>query len=78
MAARKLWSTTRGPESPAIEEMYRKRYPSQAAAYQRVRHEAQVGFEPRDHVDVWVDERDGHGWQHYERVQLADLAAMGE
>lgn len=32
---------------------------------------------PSPHVEVWVDERKGHGWQLYERVNLDDLAKAG-
>lgn len=69
---RKLWSTTRGPESSSIQEMYRKRHESRAAAYRQVREEWRRGFAETDYVNVWVDERDGHGWQHFEQVNLTD------
>jgi hypothetical protein len=65
---RKKWATSLSPAS-------RTTYPSQAAAYRAVRryvHEYAAGMLRRDisAVNVWVDERDGRGWRHYERVDL--------
>lgn len=32
------------------------------------------GALPDPYVEVWVDERDGHGWRLYERINLDELA----
>lgn len=81
MAARKprrLWSTTQGPEASSVVESQRRRHESQAEAYRYVQNDA-TNYAARSgtgytYTDVWVDERDGRGWQHFERVQMADLA----
>jgi hypothetical protein len=72
---RKLWSTT----NPDSDVAPRVRHESQPAAYRWIRNEAAnwpcrppVGQDMTRHVDVWVDERRGHGWELFERIDLAD------
>jgi hypothetical protein len=67
--ARKLWKVTCGtltfrPESKA------KAYDIYVANCRGIRHPDRV----RDYAEVWVDERDGRGWQLYERVDLTQAA----
>ena len=32
------------------------------------------GALPTRHLEVWVDERDGHGWQLYESINFEEMA----
>jgi hypothetical protein len=73
---RKLWATSfpqiAGPK---------RRHESNRAVYRYV--EAEVanwlcGALRSRHLTVWVDERDGHGWQVYERLDLDELGKAGE
>lgn len=69
---RKLWATRLLPSLPY------KRHESQAAAYRHVQHlatEHAAGSLRADisRVTVFVDERDGRGWQRFEVLDLADL-----
>lgn len=54
-----------------------RRHESKAAAYRHVQNEVAnwlAGTLRTQHLAVWVDERDGRGWQTYEFVDLAELA----
>jgi hypothetical protein len=71
MMARKLWKIT-WPEVPRSVE----RPESQAAAYRYVRAQAanwQCDALRSPLLNVYVDERDGQGWQLYERIDLREL-----
>lgn len=73
---RKLWRTDWRDDASAYRST---RHESQAAAYRYVRNDAanyacNPDVRPR-FTEVWVDERDGRGWQLYERVDLADYGA---
>lgn len=51
---------------------------TKAAAYRWVQHQAgrfQDGFLKDPHVVVYVDERDGRGWQTYEKIDLREIIA---
>jgi hypothetical protein len=70
---RKKWAT-----QPPLMSIARRSHPSEAAAYRNVRAWAAEyragGLNPRiQAIEVLVDEQDGHGWQLYETVNLADL-----
>lgn len=66
--ARKLWSGG----FPAIVGD-RKRFESKAAAYRWVRHQVTNLHMLRSPVvNVYVDERDGQGWQLYEQIDLRE------
>lgn len=70
MSARKLWATG----SAAHGTGYVK-WPSKVAAYRYVSHACAVwlaGQWRSQHLTVYVDERDGQGWQRYEDVDLAE------
>jgi hypothetical protein len=70
--ARKLWST-RFDRIPVEHQ----RHESKAAAYRYVENEVRnwlCGALRSQHLSVYVDERDGRGWQLYEKVDLAELA----
>jgi hypothetical protein len=54
------------------EEAMHKGFGSEAAVYAAVREEAENFV--AGHIKVYVDERDGAGWQLYEILDLADLA----
>jgi len=81
MAARKLWKVTQGftnglevdpstvqrPESKAkVYDIYVPNNVREAQARMAVGNFGRLTY---DHTDVWVDERDGHGWQLYERIE---------
>lgn len=73
MSARKLWAT----RWDRIANGY-TRFESKAAVYryvaqQRLHWEAQMLRS--QHLTVYVDERDGQGWQRYERIDLAEGGA---
>ena len=73
---RKVWAT----RFPYIATDYRK-HPSQPAAYREVAREAENwrrGVLQSPVLAVYVDERDGQGWQLYERINLAEWAKAGE
>lgn len=75
---RKKWAT-----QPPLMSIARDHHRSEAAAYRQVRAWAAEyragGLNPRiQAIEVLVDERDGRGWQLYETVNLADLAADEE
>lgn len=77
---RKLWKVTQGwhegpdydfrpdfirhPESGA--KVYSIYVPNNVRAARAATH---LGQPHHDFSDVWVDERDGRGWQRYERIQ---------
>lgn len=68
MSARKLWATS-FPRIPG--EKYR--HESKAAVYRYVRDQRANwlrGALRSQHLVVWLDERDGQGWQRYENVDL--------
>lgn len=72
MATRKKWAV-----QPPLMSIARTQHPSQPAAYRKVQEwavEFRAGvLNPRvREIEVYVDERDGAGWQLYERVNLAD------
>jgi hypothetical protein len=65
-AQRKLWSTTVVGN--------RRRHESRAQAYRYVENDRRnwlAGALRDSVVNVWVDERDGRGWQLYERIDFA-------
>lgn len=69
---RKLWAT-----QPPLMKIARENHRSQAAAYRCVANWAEEFradvLNPRiRQIEVYVDERDGHGWKLYERIELAD------
>lgn len=68
---RKLWRTRFDfPGAP------NHQHESQAATYRWVREQVRNREQRRvQHLTVFVDERDGRGYQTYERIDLADLAA---
>lgn len=74
MSARKLWATS-FPRIPGE----KKRHESKAAAYRYVVDDAArnwlAGALRSQHLMVWVDERDGRGWQRYEDIDLATFGA---
>lgn len=77
---RKRWSTTILVANGS-ETRHRKAHPSQAAVYRWLQWRAEelaAGMlaDDRSKVIVWLDERDGRGWQRFENVDLAELAAM--
>lgn len=66
---RKLWSTT------FMGDPMRRRHESRAAAYRYVENDRRnwlCGALRWHVIDIWVDERDGRGWQRYERIDLAE------
>jgi hypothetical protein len=66
---RKLWSTTNG-HNPIT----RRRHETRAAAYRSVHNDATnhaAGIARYATTQVWVDERDGRGWQLFERIDHA-------
>lgn len=68
---RKLWSTT-WPEIPGG----RTRFDSKALTYRTIRRMAvnwRAGGLRSPLMNVYVDERDGQGWQLYERIDLREL-----
>lgn len=70
---RKLWATS----FPRIASD-KRRCESQAAAYRRVAAEAAnwlAGALRSQYLTVWVDERDGAGWQRFEDIDLAEFGA---
>jgi len=74
---RKNWAT-----QPLLMKIARENFQSKAAAYRNVQKWA---AEYRDgvlnpgirQIEIYVDERDGHGWQLYERINLADYGTEG-
>jgi hypothetical protein len=75
MSARKLWATSFPRVRPD-----KRRHESKAAVYRYV--EAEVAnwlchALRSQHLTVYVDERDGQGWQTYEHIDLAELAQQG-
>lgn len=73
MGKRKLWAT-RYPR--IVSPMHR--HESKAAVYRYVKNEVAnwlCGALRSQHLTIYVDERDGHGWQVYERIDLNELAA---
>jgi hypothetical protein len=73
---RKLWATgfpqLAGPKL---------RHESRAEAYRYVENDVRnwlAGALRSQHVTVYVDERDGQGWQTYERIDLDELAKAGQ
>jgi hypothetical protein len=66
----KRWSTTFVPGAP------RTQHNSKAALYRWAQDQAAQwanGALRYKSVSVWVDERDGRGWQLYERLDLVEL-----
>ncbi len=70
---RKLWSTTQGPEASSVAELKRRRHESRSRAYGYVDNDAgnYACGSRYSFTDVWVNERDGHGWRLYERIEHA-------
>jgi hypothetical protein len=69
VSKRKLWSTT----VDAVEEA-RRRHESRAEAYRYVDNDRAnylAGALRGSRVTVWVDERQGRGWQVHERIDFA-------
>ncbi len=75
-ALRKRWATQ------LVGGTAMRRHESKAEAYRYARNDAANydagAYRDIDTVKVWVDERDGNGWQLYESVSLADLPATNE
>lgn len=72
MSGKKLWATSQ----PGICSN-RVRHPSKAAAYRSIRFDAELwsrGALRSRYLTVWLDERDGQGWQCYEDIDLAEWA----
>jgi hypothetical protein len=74
---RKLWKVTQGfRDGMAIVPGTEQRPESERKAFaiyvHHNRNEAlareHLGQNHYDHTDVWGDERDGRGWQHFERI----------
>lgn len=73
---RKLWAT----QFHLIGTL-KQRHESKPAAYRQVENDVRnwlAGVLRSQHLTVFVDERDGQGWQVYERIDLAELAACAE
>lgn len=69
MSARKLWAT-KWTQIPGATHV---KFPSKVAVYRhldRMRETWSKGHLRSQHVAVYVDERDGRGWQLYERIDL--------
>lgn len=65
---RKLWKVTQGFADMPVDPSTEQRPESKAKVYDiyvRNNEDART----HDHTDVWIDEREGHGWQHYERIE---------
>jgi len=74
MSTRKLWATAFARVRPD-----KTRHESRAAAYRYVEHKARqwaLGNLRPQHLTVYVDERDGQGWQIYEHVDLAEVGGQ--
>lgn len=59
--------------------LYKERVESKVKAYRWVHDEVAnwlYGVPLTPFVEVWVDERDGNGWQLYEKVNLEELAQL--
>lgn len=72
---RKLWAT-----QFHLIGTPKQRHESKAATYRHI-HDYGVrnwlaGALRSQHLTVFVDDRDGQGWQVYERIDLAELAAV--
>lgn len=70
---RKLWATRFGFVAAQLH-----RHESHAATYRYIQRQAELwadGILRSQHLTVFVDERDGRGFQTYERIDLAELAA---
>lgn len=71
---RKLWAT-----KPAYAGATLCRHESQAATYRYIQNfyvrNWIAGALRFQRLTVYVDEREGQGWQTYERIDLAELAA---
>lgn len=70
MTARKLWATAFARVRPD-----KRRHESKAAVYRYVEGVSAdwaAGALRSQHLTVYVDERDGRGWQTYEHIDLAD------
>jgi hypothetical protein len=68
MSTRKLWSTT-------MLAAYRQRHESRAAVYRYIGEQERhwlAGVLRSPLITIWVDERDGRGWQLYERIDLRE------
>lgn len=73
MAKRKLWATS----FPRIATP-KRRHESKAAVYRWVRGEAAnwlAGALRSQYMAVWIDDRDGRGFQVYEHIDLATFGA---
>jgi hypothetical protein len=73
MSTRKLWSAM----YPQIPERCRTRFESKAKAYRWVQNERANwdchGKLGASRINIYVDERDGQGWQLYEDLDLSEL-----
>lgn len=66
---RKLWSTL-------VLGSYRTRHESKTATYRYIQRAAgfwQDGKLRSQHITIYVDERNGHGWENYERIDLQEI-----
>jgi hypothetical protein len=73
---RKLWATKFNFAGASM-----RRHESKTNAYLWVENDVRnwlAGSLRSQHLTVYVDERDGQGWQTYERIDLAELAKAGE
>lgn len=74
MARRKLWRT-RFDFPGALNHQHE----SKAATYRWVQEQVRRRETLRcQRLTVFVDERDGHGYRTYERIDLAELAEAGD
>jgi hypothetical protein len=79
MAARKLWRVTKGWHTGlSIDPSTIDRPESKAKAFDIYVPNAIGARTGHDFVDVWVDERDGTGWQLYKRIERGDYNAWGK
>lgn len=65
---RKLWKVTQGFAGMSVDPSTEQHPESKAKVYAIYVHNNEDA-RTHDHTDVWVDERAGHGWQHYERIE---------
>ena len=76
MSKRKLWATAFLRIASE-----KRRHESQAAVWRYVQSECAnwlAGALRSQHLVVYVDERDGQGWQTFEQIDLAEWGASGE
>jgi hypothetical protein len=75
VSARKLWKVTQIGFPDVRPESKVKAYDIYVA---NARATYRMGTWRGRYVEVYVDERDGRGWQLYERIDLESIHAIGE